>query len=100
MSGASGPTQEQVQGPTQNNQLSIIEEEEHTQRLTHVKWDVDAVKATMGRIEATLELLAQGMNSQALQQPEAWLGPSTRQKARKSSGVSLECTKFKTLLNN
>ena len=30
LSEASASTQEQVQGPTQNNQLSTIEEEEHT----------------------------------------------------------------------
>ena len=30
MSGALAPAREQVQGPTENNQLSTIEEEEHT----------------------------------------------------------------------
>ena len=47
MFGASVLGQEQVQGPTQNSQLSTIEEEEHTQRLTYVERDVDAVRATM-----------------------------------------------------
>ena len=43
-----------TQGPTQNNQFSTIEEEAQTQRLTHVEQNVDAVKATMERMEAAL----------------------------------------------
>ena len=58
MYGALAPTPEQVQGPTQNNQLSTIEEKEHTQRLTHVEWDVDTARATVEKIEATLVHLA------------------------------------------
>ena len=63
MSGASAPTQEQVQGPTKNNQLSTIEEEEHPLRLTYVERDVDAVRATVEQIKVTLVHLSHGMNS-------------------------------------
>ena len=54
ISRASAPAQEQVQGLAQNNQLSTIEEEEHTQCLTHVEQDVNAARANVERIEATL----------------------------------------------
>ena len=43
----SAPVHEPTQGPMQNNQLSTIEEEVQTQRLTHVKKNVDVVRATM-----------------------------------------------------
>ena len=59
MSRASALVQERVQGPTKNNQLSTIEEEEHAQRLTYVEQDVDAIRAIVERIEATLAHLTQ-----------------------------------------
>ena len=46
-SGTSAPAHGPTQGPTQNNHLSTIEEEAQAQRLTHVKKNVDVVRATM-----------------------------------------------------
>ena len=57
------PIHEQGQGPTQNNQFSIIEEDMQMQCLTHVEKNMDAVRATMARMEATLKHLAQCINS-------------------------------------
>ena len=51
-SGTATPVHEPAQGLTQNNQLSTIEEEAQTQHLTHVEQNVDAVRATMERMEA------------------------------------------------
>ena len=53
-SGTSAPAHKLAQGPTQNNHLPTIEEEAQTQQLTHVKKNVNAVKATMERMEAAL----------------------------------------------
>ena len=46
--------------------------------------NVDAVRATMERMEATLMHLTQCVNSRALQKPETPPGPSNRRKAHKS----------------
>ena len=54
----SAPIHEPTQGLTHNNQFSAIKKEEQTHRLTHVKQNVDAVRATMERMEATLMHLA------------------------------------------
>ena len=45
---------EPTQGPTQNNHLSTIKEEAQTERLMHVEKNVDAVRATMERMEVDL----------------------------------------------
>ena len=48
----STPIHEPTQRPIHNNQLSTIKEAQ-TQRLTHVEQNVDAVRATMERMETT-----------------------------------------------
>ena len=68
----------------QNNQLSAIEEEAQTQQLTHVEQNIDVVRATMERVEASLMHLSQCINSQEPQKLEAQLGPSNRREAYKS----------------
>ena len=49
---------EPTQGLMQNNQLSTIDEEAQTQQLTYVEQNIDAVRATMERMEITLMHLA------------------------------------------
>ena len=78
------PTQQQAQGPTQNNHFSTIEEEAETQRLTHVEKNIDAVRAIMEWMDAALMHLRQWVNSWAPQKPEAQFGPSNRRGAHKS----------------
>ena len=68
----------------QNNQLSTIEKEAQTQRLTHVEQNVDMVRATTKQMEAALMHLAQCINSRAPQKPEARSGLSNRYEAHKS----------------
>ena len=70
-SSTSAQAYEPAQGPTQNNHLSTIEEEAQTLRLTYVEKNVDAVRATVERMEATLMHLTQCVNSQAPQKLEA-----------------------------
>ena len=55
----------------QNNHLSTIKEEAQTQRQTYAKKNVDAVRATMERIEAALMHLTQRVNSRAPHKPKA-----------------------------
>ena len=45
--GTFAPVHEPGTRPTQNNQLSTIEEEAQTQQLTDVEQNVDAIRATM-----------------------------------------------------
>ena len=73
------PTQE----PTQNNHLSNIEEETQTQRLTHVKKNVGAVRATMERMKTTMMHLTQYVNSPSPQKPEDQPGQSNRHETHK-----------------
>ena len=82
--GTSAPTHEPTQGPMQNNHLSTIEEKAQTQRLTHVEKNVDAVRATMELMEATLMHLTQCANSRAPKKPETQPAPSNRCGTHKS----------------
>ena len=70
MSGTSALVHEPVQEQTQNNQHSTVDEGEHACRLSYVERDVDVVKTTVERIEATLMHLAQNVNSQVPRQSE------------------------------
>ena len=80
----SAPIHEPTQGPTHNNQFSTTDEEEQTQWLTHVEQNLDAIRATMDRMEAALMYLTQCINSRAPKKPEAQLGPSNEREAHKS----------------
>ena len=69
-SGTFTPVHELAQGPMQNNRLSTIEEEAQTRRLMHVEKNVDAVRASMERMEAALMHMTQCVNSWAPKKPD------------------------------
>ena len=54
MSETSAQIHEPVQEQTQNNQHSTIDEDEHARQLTHMERDMDLVRTTVERMEATL----------------------------------------------